>query len=156
LIEMSRLRRQYARAREQARTSCVDRRRARRPAHAATLATALLGALAWAIRAASADGASTIIERRTRGEPLSDFSTAAYTTALAKLPASVEQYIDCEQLIRAAAPATPAPPPPPAPVLGEAEVAEGKVAVHDLLLRPTRTVTAGHSYTAGQATHRRR
>ncbi|HTZ86326.1 MAG TPA: hypothetical protein VMB05_06635 [Solirubrobacteraceae bacterium] len=77
------------------------------------LGLVLLTALIWGVPTAGADEASTIIERCTHGESLVGFSAAAYTKALAELPATVKEYTNCEGLIRAAA--------PPAPILGRTE-----------------------------------
>lgn len=100
----------------------------------AALTIALLGTLAWAAPAASADEASTIILRCARGESLAGFGADAYVTALRELPPIVKEYTDCERLIWAAAlgAAVPPPtvPPTPAPVLGGTEIAKlvsGKV-----------------------------
>jgi hypothetical protein len=67
---------------------------------AAALAFALLPA--WGVSTASADEASTIIERCTHGESIAGFSRGAYAKALRELPTDVSEYSDCEELIRKA------------------------------------------------------
>jgi hypothetical protein len=67
---------------------------------AAALALALVPVLA--VSEASADQASTIIERCTHGESLAGFSRSAYAKALRELPTDVSEYSDCEELIRKA------------------------------------------------------
>jgi hypothetical protein len=85
----------------------------------AVLLFALLSALVWGVPAATADEASTIIERCTHGESLTGFNAAAYTTALQQLPTVVKEYTNCEDLIRAAS--SSAKPSTPTPVLGQSE-----------------------------------
>jgi hypothetical protein len=65
------------------------------------LALALVPALS--VPLASADEASTIIERCTHGQSLTGFSRRAYGKALHELPTDVSEYSDCEELIRKAA-----------------------------------------------------
>jgi hypothetical protein len=65
------------------------------------LALALVPALS--VSPASADEASTIIERCTHGQSLAGFSHHAYAKALHELPTDVSEYSDCEELIRKAA-----------------------------------------------------
>jgi hypothetical protein len=74
--------------------------RGRRPACLA-LALMLLAALLIA-PAARADVGATIIERCTHGQSLSGFSQQDYRRALQELPAEVEEYSDCANLIRRA------------------------------------------------------
>jgi len=52
--------------------------------------------------AARADVGATIIERCTHGQSLSGFSQQDYRRALQELPAEVEEYSDCANLIRRA------------------------------------------------------
>jgi hypothetical protein len=74
-----------------------------RAAHRCVLALALpvLCVLCFAARA-SADVGDTIIERCTHGQSLSGFSQQDYRRALQELPAEVEEYSDCANLIRRA------------------------------------------------------
>jgi hypothetical protein len=65
------------------------------------LALALVPAVS--VPLASADEASTIIERCTHGQSLTGFSGHAYQKALHQLPTDVREYSDCEELIRKAA-----------------------------------------------------
>src|SRR5207237_5789767 len=51
---------------------------------------------------ARADVGATIIERCTHGQSLSGFSQQDYRRALQELPAEVEEYSDCANLIRRA------------------------------------------------------
>jgi hypothetical protein len=85
----------------------------------AALVLALLSTLVWGASEASADEASTIIERCTHGESLAGFSTAAYMTALQELPAAVKEYTNCEALIREASSSVK--PSTPTPILGQRE-----------------------------------
>lgn len=88
------------------RSGTADRARARavRRRLALLIAAATLGALGgWGAAAASADEASTIIERCTHGQSLTGFSRQAYSKALRELPTDVSEYSDCEELIRKAA-----------------------------------------------------
>src|SRR5438477_12175444 len=64
-------------------------------------AMAALALLATAAPAAGDVGA-TIINRCTHGQSLSGFSQQAYRRALQELPAEVEEYSDCANLIRRA------------------------------------------------------
>src|SRR5436309_5142307 len=63
-----------------------------------TTALALLATAA----PAGADVGATIIERCTHGQSLSGFSQQDYRRALQELPAEVEEYSDCANLIRRA------------------------------------------------------
>jgi hypothetical protein len=54
------------------------------------------------VPAARADVGATIIERCTHGQSLSGFSQQDYRRALQELPAEVEEYSDCANLIRRA------------------------------------------------------
>jgi hypothetical protein len=54
------------------------------------------------VPAARADAGTTIIERCTHGQSLSGFSQQDYRRALQELPAEVEEYSDCANLIRRA------------------------------------------------------
>ena len=65
------------------------------------LAVAAMIAL-WSAPAAHADVAATIINRCTHGQSLSGFSQHDYRRALQELPAEVEEYSDCANLIRRA------------------------------------------------------
>jgi hypothetical protein len=60
----------------------------------------MLLALLWLAPAARADVGATIIERCTRGQSVGGFSQQDYRRALAELPAEVEEYSDCANLIR--------------------------------------------------------
>src|SRR5204863_9950845 len=66
-----------------------------------TLAVAALNVL-WSAPAAPADVGATIINRCTHGQSLSGFSQRDYRRALQELPAEVEEYSDCANLIRRA------------------------------------------------------
>jgi hypothetical protein len=66
-----------------------------------TLPLTLL-ALLSIVPAARADVGATIIERCTHGQSLSGFSQQDYRRALQELPAEVEEYSDCANLIRRA------------------------------------------------------
>jgi hypothetical protein len=93
----------------------IDRTRPRRrtsqpraPRHArfaaasvATLALCLTLCLVLAA-GARADVGATIIERCTAGQSLSGFSQQAYSKALQEMPAEVNEYSDCANLIRKA------------------------------------------------------
>jgi hypothetical protein len=82
---------------------------ARRPAPAGraarrcalAVALALAAALSIAVPA-RADVGATIIERCTHGQPLGGFRQQDYRRALQELPAEVEEYSDCANLIRRA------------------------------------------------------
>jgi hypothetical protein len=78
-------------------------RRGRRRAALVALAAALAVLGGWGAAAASADEASTIIERCTHGQSLAGFSRGAYAKALRELPTDVSEYSDCEERIRKAA-----------------------------------------------------
>src|SRR5207253_9779852 len=54
------------------------------------------------VPAAQADVGATIIERCTHGQPLGGFRQQDYRRALRELPAEVEEYSDCANLIRRA------------------------------------------------------
>jgi hypothetical protein len=54
------------------------------------------------VPAAGADVGATIIERCTHGQSLSGYSQQDYRRALQELPAEVEEYSDCANLIRRA------------------------------------------------------
>jgi hypothetical protein len=69
---------------------------------AATLAAALLLALACLTAVASADTGTKIIERCTHGQSLSGFSQKDYRRALQEMPTEVEEYSPCANLIRRA------------------------------------------------------
>jgi len=56
----------------------------------------------WSAPAAPADVGATIINRCTHGQSLSGFSQRDYRRALQELPAEVEEYSDCANLIRRA------------------------------------------------------
>ena len=71
---------------------------ARTPRALAVAATIAL----WSAPAAHADVAATIIDRCTHGQSLSGFSQHDYRRALQELPAEVEEYSDCANLIRRA------------------------------------------------------
>jgi hypothetical protein len=62
----------------------------------------VLLALLSIVPAARADVGTTIIERCTHGQSLSGFSQQDYRRALQELPAEVEEYSDCANLIRRA------------------------------------------------------
>jgi hypothetical protein len=62
----------------------------------------MLLALLSLVPAARADVGATIIERCTHGQSLSGFSQQDYRRALQELPAEVEEYSDCANLIRRA------------------------------------------------------
>jgi hypothetical protein len=62
----------------------------------------VLFALLSIVPAARADVGATIIERCTHGQSLSGFSQQDYRRALQELPAEVEEYSDCANLIRRA------------------------------------------------------
>ena len=62
----------------------------------------MLLALLSLVPAARADVGATIIERCTHGQFLSGFSQQDYRRALQELPAEVEEYSDCANLIRRA------------------------------------------------------
>src|ERR1700736_2557686 len=62
----------------------------------------MLLALLSIVPAARADVGATIIERCTHGQSLSGFSQQDYRRALQELPAEVEEYSDCANLIRRA------------------------------------------------------
>ena len=66
-----------------------------------TLAVATLIVL-WSAPPAPADVGATIINRCTHGQSLSGFSQQDYRRALQELPAEVEEYSDCANLIRRA------------------------------------------------------
>jgi hypothetical protein len=68
---------------------------------ALVLALALLLAL-WVAARARADVGATIIERCTHAQSLSGFTQQDYRRALQELPAEVEEYSDCANLIRRA------------------------------------------------------
>jgi hypothetical protein len=70
-------------------------------ARRAALPVMLLALLSIA-SAARADVGATIIERCTHGQSLSGFSQQDYRRALQELPAEVEEYSDCANLIRRA------------------------------------------------------
>jgi hypothetical protein len=72
-----------------------------RSALGVAFATALLTLLTL-VPAAGADVGATIIERCTHGQSLSGFSQQDYRRALQELPAEVEEYSDCANLIRRA------------------------------------------------------
>jgi hypothetical protein len=78
-------------------------RRTRRRIALGAAAAALAVVPAWGAATASADEASTIIERCTHGQSLAGFSRGAYAKALRELPTDVSEYSDCEELIRKAA-----------------------------------------------------
>jgi hypothetical protein len=59
-------------------------------------------ALLWIASAARADVGTTIIERCTHGQSVSGFTQQDYRRALQELPAEVEEYSDCANLIRKA------------------------------------------------------
>jgi hypothetical protein len=80
---------------------------AQRPALTGRLARrltlpAVLLALLSLVPAARADVGATIIERCTHGQSLRGFSQQDYRRALQELPAEVEEYSDCANLIRRA------------------------------------------------------
>jgi hypothetical protein len=56
----------------------------------------------WFAAGARADVGATIIERCTHGQSLSGFTQQDYRRALQELPAEVEEYSDCANLIRRA------------------------------------------------------
>jgi hypothetical protein len=56
----------------------------------------------WLAPSASADVGATIIERCTHGQPLGGYTQQDYRRALQELPAEVEEYSDCANLIRRA------------------------------------------------------
>jgi len=67
------------------------------------LAVALTASLALGFApGAHADVGATIIERCTHGQPLSGYTQQDYRRALQELPAEVEEYSDCANLIRRA------------------------------------------------------
>ena len=67
----------------------------------AALSVMLLAVLAL-VPPARADVGATIIERCTHGQSVSGFSQPDYRRALQELPAEVEEYSDCANLIRRA------------------------------------------------------
>ena len=67
----------------------------------AALSVMLLAVLAL-VPPARADVGATIIERCTHGQSVSGFSQQDYRRALQELPAEVEEYSDCANLIRRA------------------------------------------------------
>jgi hypothetical protein len=70
-------------------------------ARVAALSVVLLAVLAL-VPPARADVGATIIERCTHGQSVSGFSQQDYRRALQELPAEVEEYSDCANLIRRA------------------------------------------------------
>ena len=70
-------------------------------ARVAALSVMLLAVLAL-VPPARADVGATIIERCTHGQSVSGFSQPDYRRALQELPAEVEEYSDCANLIRRA------------------------------------------------------
>jgi hypothetical protein len=72
-----------------------------RPPRCLALA-AMIAALGATAAPARADVGATIIERCTHGQSLSGFTQQDYRKALQELPAEVEEYSDCANLIRRA------------------------------------------------------
>jgi hypothetical protein len=111
--------------------AAIRSRRTRRLHRLALVATLLVLASPPSARA---DVGATIIERCTHGQSLAGFSQQDYQRALVELPAEVEEYSGCANLIRQAQQAPKVKTPGPIPVKPTVKVTRVKVSHNALLV----------------------